>query len=328
MATVVTGATGFIGSHITKKLVERGERVKVLIRRTSNTKNIDSLDVEKVYGDVGDPDSLRAAFSGCDTLYHTAGFVSFKKSDYQKMLDINVKGAANVLSAAMDTGISKVLFTSSVAAIGVERDGSMITEATQYDLYSEGLGYMNCKYLAEKEARSFAEKGLPVIILNPSVVLGPGDIYLSSSGLVLWFCKKKFPGYMDGTFNLVDVEDVAEGHLLAAEKGKAGERYILANENVSVQSCFALLEKVTGIRAPKMKIPYVFAYTTAFMLERVFGFGFPNYSTLDLDSIKLSKYNWQADCSKAVNELGFTRTPIEQTIQKTVSWFRENGYLD
>ena len=327
MATVVTGATGFIGSHITRKLVERGDRVKVLVRKTSNTRNIDSLDVEKVYGDVEDPASLKAAFSGCDKLFHTAGFVSFKKSDRQKMLDINVRGAANVLSAAMDVGVSKVVFTSSVAAIGVERDGSSVTESTQYDLYSEGIGYMNCKYLAEREAVNFSEKGLPVVITNPSVVLGTGDIYLSSSGSVMWFCKKRFPGYMDGTFNLVDVEDVANGHLLAEEKGKPGERYILANENVNVQSYFALLEEITGISAPRIKIPYIFAYSTAFLLERVLGLGFPNYSTLDIDSIKLSRYNWHADNSKAVNELGFTVTPIEQTIRKTVEWFRENGYL-
>ena len=327
MATVVTGATGFIGSHITRKLVERGDRVKVLVRKTSNTKNIDSLDVEKIYGDVGDIDSLKAAFSGCDKLFHTAGFVSFKKSDHQKMLDINVRGASNVLSAAMDVGVSKVVFTSSVAAIGIERDGSAVTESTQYDLYSEGIGYMNCKYLAEREAVSFSEKGLPVIITNPSVVLGTGDIYLSSSGSVLWFCKKRFPGYMDGTFNLVDVEDVANGHLLAEEKGKPGERYILANENVNVRSYFALLEEITGISAPRIKIPYIFAYSTAFLLERVLGLGFPNYSTLDIDSIKLSKYNWHADNSKAVSELGFTVTPIEQTIEKTVGWFRENGHL-
>ena len=327
MATVVTGATGFIGSHITRKLVERGDRVKVLVRKTSNTKNIDSLDVEKIYGDVGDLDSLKAAFSGCDKLFHTAGFVSFKKSDHQKMLDINVRGASNVLSAAMDVGVSKVVFTSSVAAIGIERDGSAVTESTQYDLYSEGIGYMNCKYLAEREAVSFSEKGLPVIITNPSVVLGTGDIYLSSSGSVLWFCKKRFPGYMDGTFNLVDVEDVANGHLLAEEKGKPGERYILANENVNVRSYFALLEEITGISAPRIKIPYIFAYSTAFLLERVLGLGFPNYSTLDIDSIKLSKYNWHADNSKAVSELGFTVTPIEQTIEKTVGWFRENGHL-
>ncbi len=327
MATIVTGATGFIGSRITKKLVERGDRVKVLVRKTSNTQNIDSLDVEKVYGDVTDRESLETAFVGCDKLFHAAGFVSFKKADYRKMLEINVRGAGNVLSAATDAGVSKVVFTSSVAAIGIQRDGSPITESTKYDLYSEGIGYMNCKYLAEKEASNHAEKGLPVVITNPSVVLGSGDIYLSSSGSVLWFCKKKFPGYMDGTFNIIDVDDVAEGHLLAEKNGRPGERYILANENVDVQGYFSLLEKITGIPAPRIKIPYVLAYSTAFLLERVFHLRFPNYSTLDIDSIKLSKFNWHADNSKAVRELGLKTRPIEQTIRETVDWFRQNGYL-
>ncbi|NIP31454.1 MAG: NAD-dependent epimerase/dehydratase family protein [Candidatus Dadabacteria bacterium] len=328
MSTIVTGATGFIGSHITRKLVQRGEKVKVLVRKTSNTKNIDNLDVEKVYGDVLDIDSLRTAFSGCDTLYHSAGYVSFKKADYKKMEDINVQGSINVLSAARDVGISKVLFTSSVAALGVEEDRSLITENTTYNLYGEGIGYMNVKYLAEKEALEFNDKGLPVVILNPSVVLGEGDIYLSSSGSVLWFCKKKFPGYMDGTFNVVDVEDVAEGHLLAAEKGKPGEKYILANKNVSVKEYFNLLEEITGVSAPKIKIPYICAYSTAVIMERLLKFSFPNYSSLDLDSIKLSKYNWQVDSSKAINELGFKQTPIEETIRKTVDWFRNNGFLN
>lgn len=328
MATIVTGATGFIGSHITRKLVEKGEEVKVLVRKTSNTSNIDDLEIEKVYGDVLDLDSLKSAFKGCDKLFHTAGFVSFKKSDYKKMQDINVGGSRNVLSAAMDAGMSRVIFTSSVAAIGVEEDGSVITEDTTYNLYGEDIGYMNVKYLAEKEAKTFFEKGLPVVILNPSVVLGVGDIYLSSSGSVLWFCKKKFPGYMDGAFNIVDVEDVAEGHLLAAEKGKPGERYILGNMNVTVKEYFNLLQEITGISAPKIKIPYIGAYTTALLLERVLHLSFPNYSSLDLDSIKLSKYNWRVDCSKALNELGYKQTPIEETIRKTVDWFKDNGLLN
>lgn len=327
MATFVTGATGFIGSHITRKLLEKGEDVKVLVRKTSNTENLDGLDVEKVYGDVLDIESLKTAFKGCDKLFHTAGFVSFKKSDYKKMEDINVRGASNVLSAALETGISKVMFTSSVAAIGIERDGSPLTENTEYDLYNEGIGYMNVKYLAEKEAMNYFEKGLPVVILNPSVVLGPGDIYLSSAGSVLWFAKKKFPGYMDGRFNLVDVDDVAEGHILAAEKGEPGKRYILGNKNVTVKEYFGMLEKVTGVPAPKMKIPYPFAYTTALVLERLLSFSFPNYSSLDLDSIKLSKYNWHVDSSRAEKELGFKQRPIEETIKNTYEWFKENGQL-
>ena len=210
------------------------------------------------------------------------------------------------------------LFTSSVAAIGPEADGSLITEDTEYNMLDKNIGYLNDKYLAEREAKEFYQRGLPVTILNPAGVVGAGDVNLSSSGSVLWFCKKKFPGYMDGTLNLVDVEDVAEGHILAAEKGKPGERYILGNANLTVKEYFDLLERVTGVKAPKMKIPYPFAYGTAFLVERLLGFAFPNYSSMDLDSIKLSKFNWFVDTSKAENELGYTKTPIEKTIEKTV----------
>lgn len=328
MSTLVTGATGFIGSHIARKLAERGEKVKVLLRKTSKTKNIDDLDVTKVYGDILDIDSLKEAMKGCQTLFHSAGFVSFKKSDYKKMEDINVIGARNVLTAALEEGIEKVLFTSSVAAIGPEEGGSLINESTEFKMFDENIGYLNDKYLAEKEASDFFKKGLPVIILNPAVVLGEGDVNLSSSGSVLWFCKKKFPGYMDGTLNIVDVEDVAEGHILAAERGKPGERYILGNANLTVKEYFDLLEKVTGVKAPKLKIPYPFAYGTAFLVERLLGFTFPNYSSMDLDSIKLSKYNWFVNTSKAENELGYTKRPIEETIEKTVQWFKNNGFLN
>lgn len=328
MPTLVTGATGFIGSHIARQLVERGEDVKVLLRKTSRTNNIDDLEVEKVYGDITDRDSLKKALAGCDTVYHTAGYVSFKKSDYSKMNTINVEGSRNLLSAAMDEGVERVLFTSSVAAIGPVKHGEKITENTKYEIFDEDIGYMNSKYLAEREAWDFYEKGLPVTILNPSVVIGRGDIYLSSSGSVLWYCKKKFPGYMDGTLNIVDVGDVARGHLLAAEKGKPGERYILANENFTVQEYFKLLEKITGIKSPRLKIPYWFAYGSAYIVERIAGMSFPNFSTMDVDSVRLSRFCWHADNSKAVNELGFTCKPVEETVSSTVDWFRENGYLD
>jgi len=327
MSTIVTGATGFIGSHIVRKLVERGENVKVLIRKTSNTKNIDDLNIEKVYGDVLNKESLVTAFTGCNTLFHSAGLVSFKRSDYKRMVDVNVTGAENVLSAAMESGVKKILFTSSVAAIGPETENSLISENTKFSIYDKEIGYINDKYDAEQVARDYIEKGLPVTILNPSVVLGPGDVNLSSTASVLWYCKKKFPGYMDGTLNIVDVEDVAEGHILAAEKGKTGERYILANANLTVFEYFKLLEKVSGIKAPGLKIPYLMAYATAFLVERVIGKSFPNYTTMDLDSVILSKFNWYADNGKAVKELGFTPTPVENTLEKTITWFKENGLL-
>ena len=328
MSTLVTGATGFIGSHIARKLVERGEEVKVLLRKTSNTKNIDDLSIEKVYGDILDKESILNALQGCDTLYHSAGFVSFKKTDYKKMEDINVTGARNVLSAAFEIGVKKVLFTSSVAAVGPELENEYITEETEFKIYDKNIGYINDKYDAEQVAREYISKGLPVVILNPSVVLGAGDIYLSSTASVLWYCKKKFPGYMDGTLNVVDVDDVAEGHILAAEKGGTGKRYILGNANLNVREYFKLLEKITGIKAPGVKIPYFVAYGTAYLVERVIGKSFPNYTTMDLDSVKLSQFNWHVDCSKAINELGYTQIPVEETLRKTVDWFKMNGYLN
>lgn len=328
MSTLVTGATGFIGSQITRQLVERGDNVRVLLRETSNTQNIEDLDVEKVYGDILDKDTLKNAVAGCDQVFHTAGYVSFKKSDYDKMNRINVQGSRNILSVALEEGVERVMFTSSVAAIGPVSRGEVITEDNEYRIFDRNIGYMNSKYLAEKEAHDFSRKGLPVIILNPTVVIGPGDIYLSSSASILWYCRKKFPGYMDGTFNMVDVEDVARGHLLAAEKGKPGKRYILGNANLTVKEFFALMEKVTGIKSPRLKIPYWFAYGTAWLVEKIPGMSFPNYSTMDVDSVRLSNYCWHADSSRAEKELGFTTKPIEQSILNTVKWFKENGYLE
>lgn len=327
MSSLITGATGFIGSHIAQKLVERGEKVKVLLRKTSKTKNIDHLDVERVYGDILDKESVLNALRGCDTLYHSAGFVSFRKKDYSKMEEINVQGSKKVLSAAVEAGVKRVVFTSSVAALGPAPKNSLITEDTITDFRSAGICYMNVKKDAEDAALDFCSQGLDVVVTNPSVVLGPGDIYLSSAGSVMWYCKRRFPGYMDGTLNITDVEDVAEGHILAAEKGKSGERYILGNTNVTVLEYFKLLEKITGIPSPKFKIPYFISYGTAYLVERILGFDFPNTSTMDLDSVKLTRYNWHVDSSKAECELGYNKTPIEETIRKTFDWFKANGYL-
>lgn len=327
MATLITGATGFIGSHIARKLVERGEKVKILLRKTSRTSNIDDIEAERIYGDILDSDSVRNALKGCDTLYHTAGFVSFRKADYRKMEDINVMGTANVLSAALEAGVKKAVYTSSVAAIGVDPRGGLANEEATFTLEHEGIQYLNTKYYAEKEAVRFYEKGLPVVIVNPSVVIGPGDIYLSSTAFILWYCNKRFPGYMDGTLNIVDVDDVADGHLLALEKGKPGERYILSNKNLSLRELFNLLQEVTGIPSPKIKIPYFIAYASAYLVERIIGLSFPNFSTMDVDSVKLSKYVWYVDNSKAKKELGFEPKHVEESIQETVNWFRDKGFI-
>ncbi len=328
MATLVTGATGFIGSHIAKKLVDRGEHVKILLRKSSQTTNIDDIDVQRVYGDVMDMDSINEALTGCDTLYHTAGVASFRKEDYQKMEEINVKGTSNILNAALEAGIKKAVHTSSIAAIGVDANGGIADEETEYSLDYLGVKYLETKHRGEQIALDFAKKGLPFVVVNPSTVIGTGDIYLSSTAFILWFYKKKFPGYMDGTLNMVDVEDVAEGHILAAEKGRIGERYILGNENFTLLELFNLLEEVTGVAKPKMKIPYFMALASGYVVERVLGMSFPNYSTMDLDSVKLSKLRWHFDSSKAINELSYQPSDIRESVKNTLSWFREYGYLD
>ncbi len=328
MSTLVTGATGFLGSHIARKLVERGDKVKLLLRKTSRTSNIDDIDAERVYGDVTDKESIENALKGCNKLYHTAGAVSFRKADYQKMEDINVGGTNNVMSAALEQGMEKVVYTSSVAAIGVDPNGGIANEDTEFTLEDLGVQYLNTKHRAEEAALSYHQQGLPVVVVNPAVVIGPGDVYLSSTAFISWFCKKKFPGYMEGTLNMVDVEDVANGHLLAAEKGKDGERYILGNVNLTLLELFKMLERITGISRPKMKIPYVMALASGYLVERVLGLQFPNFSTMDVDSVKLSKFRWHYDCSKAKNELGYETSDIEQSVINTVDWFKENGYLD
>jgi len=326
MATLVTGATGFLGSHITRKLVERGDKVRILLRKTSNTINIDGLDVERVYGDVTDIRSVREAMDGCDTLYHAAGLVSFKQADYNKMEEVNVKGTNNVLTAAMEAGVKKAVYTSSVAAIGLKPGKEPADEETPFDTSATDIEYIQSKYRAELEALRFVEKGLPLVIVNPSIVIGAGDVYVSTSGIILWYCKRRLPGYTDGGINLVDAEDVAIGHLLAEEKGRVGEKYILSNRNITIKELFEVLEKVTGIPRPKLKIPYFLAYAGAYLAELI-GISAPNYVAMDVDSIKGSKYYWYFDNSKAVKELGFSPRPLEKTIESTVNWFKENGYL-
>lgn len=326
MATLVTGGNGFLGSHIVRKLVERGDEVKILLRKTSKTINIDDIDAERVYGDVTDIDSVRNAIDGCDTLYHAAGLVSFKQADRKKMEDVNVKGTNNVLTAAMEAGVKKAVYTSSVAAIGLKPGRESADEETPFDPGSTDIQYILSKYRAEQEALGFAEKGLPLVIVNPSIVIGAGDVYVSTTGMILWYCKRRLPGYTDGGINLVDAEDVAIGHLLAEEKGRVGERYILSNRNITIKELFEVMEKVTGIPRPKFKIPYFVALAGAYLAELV-GIPAPNYVAMDVDSIKGTKQYWYFDNSKAVKELGFSPRPLEETIEATVKWFRENGYL-
>lgn len=324
MTALVTGATGFIGSYILKKLLQRKEKVRVLIEKNEEAE-LGNIDVEKIYGNILDIDLVRAALSGCDVLFHSDFLASFKKADYSKMEDINVKGTVNVFTAALEAGVRRAVYTSSVSAIGVHPSVGIADEETSFNLEHLGVGYIDTRHRAEKEAMKLYQKGLPLVVLNVTGVIGPRNML--GSRFILAYCKKRIPGYIDGGMNIVDVDDVAEGHILAAAKGRIGERYILGNRNLSLKEFVYLLEKVTGIVGRNIKIPYSIALAAGFVMENTIGLVNPNYVGMTVDSVKSGALYWYFDSSKARRELGYTTKPIEETLIKTVKWFQDNGYL-
>jgi len=297
------------------------------VREKSDTRNIDGLDVEKAYGDIRDSESVKSALKGCDTFYQTAALYAFWAPDSKVFYDINVEGTKTALNAALEQGLEKVVYTSTIAAIGSHGADSPANEEAEFNAWKTGDHYSRSKYLGEVEAKKFCEKGLPLVIVNPAVVIGVRDIKPTPSGkMIVDVINKRMPGYIDGGMNFVDVEDVARGHILAAQKGKVGERYILGNENLSVRDYCELIGEVSGVEPPKRKMPY--------RLAIAMGYGFQLLSSvtrkppvLTAPMVRIgSKYAY-FDVSKAVSELALPQTPIKTTIEKAVNWFRENGYV-
>lgn len=327
MKKLVTGATGFIGSSLVRELMKDGLEVKVLVREKSDTRNIDGLDVERVYGDIRDGASVKSALKGCDTFYQTAALYAFWAPDSKIFYDINVEGTKIALNAALEQGVEKVVYTSTVGAVGFYGADHPANEDVEFNLWDTGDHYIRSKHLGEVEAKKFCEKGLPLVIVNPAGPIGVRDIKPTPTGkMIIDVIEKKMPGYIEGGINLVDVEDVARGHILAAQKGRIGERYILGNENLPIKDYFELIGKVAGVEPPKMKIPY--------SLALLIGYGYQFVSNITKKPPVLtapmvrsgSKYLY-FNCSKAVKELHFPQTPIRTSIEKAVNWFKENGYI-
>jgi dihydroflavonol-4-reductase len=326
MKKLVTGATGFIGSAIVRELLKDGEEIKILLRKTSDTRNIDRLDVERVYGDIRDGDSMKAALKGCDTLYFTAAFYAHWTPNTDLLYEVNVGGTKASLKAALEAGVEKVVYTSTNNAIGASGPVPTNEEAV-FNYWKSGDHYSMSKYIAENEARIFALRGLPVVIVNPTLVIGTNDIKPTPAGqMLIDVVKGKLPGYIDGGINIIDVEDVARGHILAAKKGRVGERYLFGNRNITVYEYLKVIADIAGARPPRIKIPYHLALVLGYAFEcgalitkkpPVFTAG----------EIRIGKMTEWYDCSKAVNELGLPQTPIDRTLRKAITWFRENGYL-
>ena len=326
MKKLVTGATGFIGSAIARELIKDGEQVKVFVRHTSDTRNIDKLDVERAYGDIRDGDSMKRALKDCDTLYFTAAFYAHWTPDTQLLYAVNVGGTKASLKAALEAGVEKVVYTSTNNAIAASGPVPTNEEAV-FNYWKTGDHYSISKYVAENEARICVTRGLPVVIVNPTLVVGTNDIKPTPAGqMIIDVVKGKMPGYIDGGINVIDVEDVARGHILAAKKGRIGERYLFGNRNITVYEYLKLIADIAGVRPPRIKIPYHLALALGYVFE--FGaFISKKPPVFTAGEIRIGRMTEWYDCSKAVNELGLPQTPIDISIRKALTWFRENGYL-
>jgi dihydroflavonol-4-reductase len=323
----VTGSTGFIGAAVTRGLLARGVDVRVLVRATSDLGNLEGLHVEQRTGDLRDPASLRRALSGCQQLYHVAAHYALWAPDPQIFYDINVTGTRGLMEAARDTGVERIVYTSTIGAIGLPPGGGLGTEETPVSSLQMTGHYKRSKFLAEEEVMKLAREGLPVVIVNPTAPVGPRDIKPTPTGqIIVDFMKRRMKAYIETGMNLVDVDDVAAGHFLAMEKGRLGERYILGNRNLSLYEVFAALSRLTGIRAPRVKLPRASILPLAYANQWLSDHLTHRPPRIPLDGVKMAKYVMHYDSAKAIRELGLPQTPVESALEGAVRWFRDHKY--
>jgi dihydroflavonol-4-reductase len=328
MRVLVTGATGFVGAAVARALLHSGREVRLLVRSTADRRNIRDLPAEIHEGDVTDLESLRHAAAGCVQIYHVAALYKLWVRHKQKIYDSNVTGTENVLRAARECNAEKIIYTSSVATLGLPESGAPGTEETPVSLADMVGHYKRSKYLAEQVALRYAEEGLPIVIVNPSTPVGVADVKPTPTGkIIVDFLTGKMPAYVDTGLNLIDVEDVAAGHLLAAEKGRIGEKYILGNENLTLQQILVLLSEIADRPAPRFKVPYLLALGVAYADAAVARLIPGREPSIPPVGVKLSKKKMFFDAGKAVRELGLPQTPVREALRKAVAWFTVNDYI-
>ena len=334
MKCFVTGASGFIGSNLVRELLARQHRVKALVRPQSEGRGLAGAGIETVAGDLSDRQLLRREIAGCDWCFHCAASYHLWLPDYRPMYLANVEGTFNLIEAAGHAGCQRIVYTSTVGCVGLPKptDG-VIVPSTESALVTETDNkndYKRSKWQAEMIAAKFARDGLPVVIVNPSAPVGPGDVKPTPTGQVIVdFLNRKLPAYLETGLNWVHVRDVAIGHILAAEKGSVGERYILGNRdgNWTMEQTLAALEEITGLPAPKMKIPYWVAMAAAHVDETISLFT-RKPPKAPLAGVRMARYKMWFDPAKAIRELGLPQTPPKQAFADAVEWFRNNGYVE
>jgi dihydroflavonol-4-reductase len=328
MKVLVTGATGFIGGNLAHTLVKKGYTVRTLVRKESDRKNIDGLDAEVVIGDLADKASLQAALQGCEGLFHVAAAYTFWARDPWRIYETNLTGTENILGAALRAGVSKVVYTSSESTLKNTGDGTPGRESELNNPYDLSGDYKRSKCLAEGKALEICREGLPLVVVNPTTPVGPHDVKPTPTGrIIVDFINGKMPAYVNTGLNIVDVEDVALGHVLAMEKGRVGERYILGNRNLTLHEIFLILEQLTGVKAPGINLPIWSAMAAAHIDEFVSGSIFHKAPRIPVAAVKAARKFRYFDCARAVQELGMPQTPVEEAFAKAIRWFRQNGYI-
>lgn len=328
MTTLVTGATGFVGSAVARVLAKRGHDLRLLVRSTSDRRNITGMDAEVVIGDLIDPESLIHAATGCRYIVHVAADYRFWVPDPAAMLQANVAGTLAVLHAAVEAGVERIVHCSSVAALGQFGDGTPADEATPTN-EADFIGiYKRSKYLAERSVLDLARRdGVPVVVVNPAAPVGPRDIKPTPTGkMILDAAAGRVPAYIDTGLNIVHVDDVAEGHALALERGRIGERYVLGGENLTLKAILTLVAEVAGRRPPFIRLPEMVVWPAAFIMENFARLtGIPPLMTRD--HLKMARKKMYYSSSKAMQELGYRPRPARVAVEDAVAWFRANGML-
>jgi dihydroflavonol-4-reductase len=329
LKTLITGATGFVGSAVVRQLIKAGHSVRALIRAGSDLRNLAGLELETVTGDLTDSPSLDRALAGCSILFHVAADYRLWVPRPKEIYDVNVTGTRNIMAAAARAGVSRIVYTSSVATLGLIRNGTPADENTPVSAADMVGDYKRSKFLAEAEVKRLAdEEGLPVVIVNPSTPVGPRDIKPTPTGrIIVDAASGRMPAYVDTGLNLVHVDDVAVGHLLALESGKVGERYVLGAVNLSLKEILAEIAAVVGRKPPRVRLPHNLVLPVAYLSEawaRVTGGDEPRVTVV---GVRLAKKKMFFTAEKAERVLRFKPRPIQEALRDAVAWFQENGYL-
>lgn len=327
MLAFLSGATGFVGSHVARALAEQGADLRLLVRAHSNTKNIDDVKAELVTGDLRDPASLEKGIAGCEVVFHVAADYRLWVRDPLEMYRANVEGTRAILEAARKNRVRRVVYTSSVATMGFTSNGQPADENSPVSLDNMIGPYKRSKFMAEHVAIEAARSGQDVVIVNPSTPVGERDIKPTPTGrIVVDFLKKKFPAYVDTGLNLVDVKECALGHIAAFEKGRSGERYILGGENLTLKQILDKLGAITGLPSPTVRVPYALALVTGVVDEIVTGRIRGREPRATIDAVRMGRKKMFVSSAKAERELGWKRVPVDDALRRAADWFKQNRY--